>query len=414
MAQFSLQTQSALFKTKFGKLSENAYNSANVMLGTIKKNYNFTGEDMKVATPTFFSGGVGSGSLPTPNPASAVKATLIAKRTYSTTQVQREAIKASASDEGAFVEALKWNVQKTVEAYNRNASRILFGDGSGALGTTTAVAAGGSAAVPVITITQAAWVEGHWEENDYVNVESNVPGIPFGGIATDANTPEQWVITEVNPTLRQVTLGAIGGITDLTAGVNGVSKIVYMQNSTNTDPQGLKGVCDAVAGTLYGVTVQRRWQATQINATGSGISSDLLNELILKVQYKCGKTPKKLMTSYTQYRKILNFLEDHKVYMVDPRASELKGKISFKGIEYLSDAGPIGIFADKMCDDDRLYAVNDDFIEAHHRPDFGWFDDDGTVFLRLQSQDSYGARYGGYLENYIIPTFQGVITGLAI
>ena len=119
------------------------------------------------------------------------------------------------------------------------------------------------------------------------------------------------------------------------------------------------------------------------------------------------------MTSYTQYRKILNFLEDHKVYQVDPRASELKGKISFKGIEYQSDAGPIGIFADKMCPDDRLYAVNDDFIESHHRPDFGWFDDDGTVFLRLASDDAYGARYGGYYENYIIPSFQGVITGLA-
>ena len=37
MSAFSLQAQSALFKTKFGKLSENAYNSANPILGTIKK-----------------------------------------------------------------------------------------------------------------------------------------------------------------------------------------------------------------------------------------------------------------------------------------------------------------------------------------------------------------------------------------
>ena len=396
MASFNLTTQSALFKTKFGKLSENAYNSANVMLGTIKKNYNFTGEDMKVATPTFFSGGVGSGSLPDANPASAVKATLTAKRVYAVTEVQREAIKASASDEGAFVEALKWNVQKTVEAFNRNASRILFSDGTGALGSFSGNAAG-TAAAPILTITAASWVEGHWEENDYVNVDA------LGSV---------WGVTSVDPSAKTVTLSRISGTDDLTAiGVG--AHVVYMQNSKNNDPQGLKGVCDAVAGTLYGVPVQRRWQATQIAAGGSGISADILNELIIKVQYKSGKTPKKIVTSYTQYRKILNFLEDHKVYMVDPRASELKGKISFKGIEYISDAGPIGIFADKMCDDDRLYAVNDDFIEAHHRPDFGWFDDDGTVFLRLASQDSYGARYGGYYENYIIPTFQGVVSGLA-
>lgn len=396
MAAFSLTNQSALFKTKFGKLSENAYNSANVMLGSIKKNYNFTGEDMKVATPTFFSGGVGSGSLPTANPASAVKATLTAKKMYAVTEVQREAIKASASDEGAFVEALKWNVQKTVEAFNRNASRVLFGDASGALGTTTAANATGTAANPVVIISTATWVEGHWEENDYVNIDSY---------------SDVWRIDTVAPSTRTISLTRISGSTDLT-GV-ATAKVIYMQNSKNNDPQGLKGVCDATSGLLYGVTVQRRWQATQIAAGGAGISADILNELIIKVQYKCGKTPKKIVTSYTQYRKILNFLEDHKVYMVDPRASELKGKISFKGIEYISDAGPIGIFADKMCDDDRVYAVNDDFIEAHHRPDFGWFDDDGTVFLRLTSEDTYGARYGGYYENYIIPTFQGVVTGLA-
>ena len=251
---------------------------------------------------------------------------------------------------------------------------------------------------PVLAfISQATWVEGHWEENDYVNVDSYA---------------DVFRIDAVNPATRAVTLARISGSTDLT-GV-ATAKVLYMQNSKNNDPQGLKGVCDATGSTLYGVNVQRRWQATQIAAGGSGISSDALNELIIKVQYKCGKTPKAIVTSYTQYRKILNFLEDHKVYMVDPRASELKGKISFKGIEYISDSGPIGIFADKMCDDDRVYAVNTDFIEAHHRPDFGWFDDDGTVFLRQASEDAYGARYGGYYENYIIPSFQGVITGLAI
>lgn len=399
MAEFSLTNQSALFKTKFGKLSENAYNSANVMLGTIKKQYDFTGEDYKAAVPTFFAGGVGSGSLPIANPASASKATLTAKSVYATTQIQRQALKASANDEGAFVEAMKWNVQKTVESWNRNASRILFGDGTGALGTIIGSNATGTAAAPVITITAASWVEAHWEENDYVNCGSD---------------SSVFNIVSVAPSTRVITLARISGSLDLTSA--GANLVVYMQGSKDNDPMGLKGVCDAVVGspvTLYGVTVARRWMATQIAAGGAGISADMLNELVIKVQKACGKSPTKIITSYTQYRKILNFLEDQKVYMVDPRASELKGKISFKGIEYLSNTGPIGIFADRMCEDDRVYAVNTDFITAYHRPDFGWFDDDGTVFLRESTSDSYSARYGGYYQNYIIPAFQGVITGLA-
>lgn len=313
MANFNLVDQSALFKTKFGKLSENAYNSANVLLGTCKKEYNFVGEDMKVAVPTYFSGGVGSGVLPTANPASASKATISSEKVYAVTEIEREALKASASSEGAFVEAMKWNVQKTVEAFNRNASRILFGDGTGALGQFSGSAAG-TATLPVLTITAASWVVGHWEENDYVNVNS---------------LSSVWEVIAVDPVTREIDLERISGSDDLTA-IGAGTHTVYMQNSKDNDPLGLKGVCDATSGSLYGVSVARRWQATQIAAGGSGIGEDIMNELIIKIQEKCGKTPKVLMTSYTQYRKILNFLEDKKIYMVDPRSNDLKGKISFQ------------------------------------------------------------------------------------
>lgn len=395
MAQFSLTGATALFKTKFGKLSENAYNSANPVLGTIKKDYGFVGEDMKVAVPTFFSGGVGSGTLPTANPASAVKATINAKKVYGVTEIQREALKASASDEGAFVEAMKWNVQKTVEAWNRNASRIMFGDGTGALGTINANASG-TAAAPVIVISAATWVEGHWEENDYVNC------------GTDAAV---FRIDEVIPSSRTVELTRLSGTLDLTATGSGL--IVYMQNSKDNDPIGLKGVLDATSGDLYGVTVQRRFQSTQIAAGGSGISTDAMNELVSRIMFKSGKAPKLLVTSYVQMRKIKNFLEDQKVYQIDPRSSELKGKISWSGVEYMANGSKIAIIEDRMCPDDRMYGINTDFITSYHRPDFGWFDDDGTVFLRVANDDAYGARYGGYYQNYIIPSFHGVITGLS-
>lgn len=395
MSAFSLTAQSALFKTKFGKLSENAYNSANPILGTIKKTYDFVGDQYRPAVPTFFAGGVGSGSLPTANPASAVKATVLAKKVYAVTEVEREAVKASSTNEGAFVEAMKWVVEKNVESFNRNASRIIFGDGTGALGTIQANATG-TAAAPVIIITAATWVEGHWEENDYINA------------GVDASV---FNVTAVDPTTRTITLARISGTLDLTAA--GAGLITYMQNSKDNDPIGLKGVLDATAGTLYGVTVQRRFQATQIAAGGAGISTDIMNELISKIKFKCGKTPKLIATSYKQMRKIKNFLEDQKVYMIDPRSSDLKGKISWAGIEYIADGQKLAIIEDRMCPDDRMYAINPDFIESAHRPDFGWFDDDGTVFLRSQNEDKYGARYGGYYENYIIPSFHGVVTGLA-
>lgn len=396
MATYNMSDLSALFKTKYGKLSENVYNSATVTHGRIKKEFNFVGEDMKFPVPMGFSGGVGSGSLPTANPGNYNKATVTAKKVYGVCELDRETIKASLQNEGAFVEMTKHSVQKTVESYTRNASRILFNDGTGALGTFVASATG-TASAPVITVSAATWKEANWEEGDYVNINA-LTGV--------------FEITAVAPATREVTLARISGSDDLTA-VGAGTYVVYMQNSKNNDPQGLKGVCDATSGSLYGISVGRRWQATQIAAAGAGISTDKMNQLMLEVQRKSGKVPDLIVTSFTQYRKIMNLLEDQKQYVVEPRSPELKGKISFKGLEFMSAAGAVGIFPERFCDDDRLYALNSSYITQHSRPDFGWFDDDGTVFLRKAGSDAYEARYGGYYENLIIPSFQGVISGLA-
>jgi hypothetical protein len=130
MASFSLTTASNLFKIKYGKLAENTYNSANVLLGRAKKDFNFVGKRMDVAVPLSFSGGVGSGSLPTANFASVEDAIIEAKKMYAVGQVDREALKSSSTNEGAFVELTKFSTQKAVESWMRNMSRALFNDGT--------------------------------------------------------------------------------------------------------------------------------------------------------------------------------------------------------------------------------------------------------------------------------------------
>lgn len=396
MAQFNLTTATNLFKIKYGKLSENTYNSANVLLARTKKSFDFTGKRMDIAVPTSFAGGVGSGSLPTPNYAAIQDAQITAKKMYSVIQIDRESIKAASNNEGAFVELTKFSVQKGVESFMRNMSRALFNDGSGALGQFSGSAAG-SASAPVLTITAASWKEANWEEKDYINVNS---------------LSSVWEVISVDPVLRQVTLSRISGSDDLTA-IGAGTHTVYMQNSKNNDPSGLKGVLDATGGSLYSVPVGRRWQSTQVAAGGAGLTTDLMNQTMLEIQRKSGKVPNLILTSFTQYRKLLNVLEDQKQYIVEPRSPELQGKVSFRGVEFMSSAGPVGVFPERFMEDDRMYMLNDNFIEIKHRPDFGWFDDDGSVFLRTASQDAYEARYGGYMESYIVPSFHGVISGLA-
>lgn len=403
MAKFDLTTASNLFKNKYGKLSENTYNSANVLLGRVKKDFNFTGKRMDIAVPTSFAGGVGSGSLPTPNYAATEDAVIQSKKMYSVIQIDREAIKASSNNEGAFVELTKYSVQKGVESWMRNMSRSLFNDGTGKLGVSTAANAGGSAAAPTIVISTATWKEANFEEKDYVMIDSSNNAY---------STSNVWEITAVAPATRTITLARISGSVDLTG--DAAAKTVYMQNSKDNDPSGLKGVLDATSSTLYGVTVGRRWQAaSQLAAGGAGLTTDLMNQSMLEIQRKSGKVPNLILCSFTQYRKLLNVLEDQKQYIVEPRSPELVGKVSWRGVEFMSSAGAVPVLPERFIEDDRMYLLNDNYITIHHRPDFGWFDDDGSVFLRTASSDAYEARFGGYLESYIVPSFHGVITGLA-
>lgn len=396
MAEFSITNVNNLFKIKYGKLSENVYNSANVMLGRQMKHYNFTGKQMFIPVPTSFTGGVGSGTLPVANFSQVEDANLFAKRVYARIEIDRESMKASANDEGAFVRATKWQVQKGVESYMRNASRILFGDGTGQLGV---IAAGGvtdnGGGQYDVDVTGATYNEANWEEQDYVNVGSG---------STDL-----FEVTALVPATKVVSLQRITG-----SAVPAAADAIFMQGSENNDPQGLKGVLDFSSGSLYGVTHSRRWSSYADAAGGAGLTTDRMNKVMLEVQRRSGKVPNMIMTSFTQFRKLLNLLEDQKQYIIEPRMAELKGKISFKGIEFMSTAGAIPVFPDRFCDEDRMYFVNDNFYSCEHRPGFGWFSEDGTVLLRSANADSYEARYGGYYENYIVPSFLGGITGLAV
>lgn len=405
MAQYSLATATNLFKITYDKLSENAYNSANVLLGRAKKQYDFVGKRKDVAVPLSFSGGVGSGTLPTANYANYSDAQITAKKVYAVCEVEREAIKASATDEGAFVRMIKEPVKKAVESWNRNMSRILFGDGTGALGagdSATNVSGNGSSGTPyLVTIGAASFKEANWEEKDFVNYNLETSLLE---------------VVSVNPVTRVIGLvGTSTGLAALTgSGPVPTNVSIYMQGSRGNDPMGLKGVLDATTGSLYAVPVARRWQAFQTAAGGAGLTTDQMNLMMLGVERQCGKAPNMIVTSYTQYRKLLNQLEDQKRYTIEPRSADLKGKVSFNGIEFMSTAGAVGVFYDRFVEEDRMYFLNDNFINIHHRPDFGWFTDDGTVFLRKTGDDAYEARYGGYLENYIPPSFHGVLSGLAV
>lgn len=416
--QFSLAEQTDLFKINYYKKSENMYNSFNVLHGRMKKRYDFTGRQRFVSTPLSFSGGVGAAVIPTANGGNYQGAIIESKKIYASAKIDRESIKASANNAGAFVQATRETVQKTVESYMRNCSRILFGDGSGILARgdgATNVSGAGSVASPYVVRLDSAFHLENLEERDYVQVVSGMAAAPdnTGGTAEGGTAKTNLLeIVAIDASTGDISLVGTSAVLAALTGVGPLPATsgLCMQSSYLAEPQGLAGIENA-SGTLYNIPVQRRWSMFSKDAAGTGVTVDKMNEVMLEVERKIGKVPNMICVHYTQFRNILALLEDQKVYNLPNR--NIKGNLSFSGIEFMSTRGAIGIFVDRFCPEDKIYFLNDNFIECHHRPDFGWFDDDGTVFLRASGEDSYEARYGGYYENFITPTAHGVLKNLA-
>jgi hypothetical protein len=189
-----------------------------------------------------------------------------------------------------------------------------------------------------------------------------------------------------------------------------------MQGSKDNDPAGLKEILDATSGSKYNVTVGRRWQAYQ-KAVTTGITTDLMNNCMINAEKKVGVAPDIIVTSYEQYEKLLNLLEDQKRYQLTsmgPKAKGLEGVVSFDGIQFMSSRGAVKIFPDKFMEADRMYFLNSDHITYYRRPDSGFVNEDigGKGYLRVAEEDQFEARLATYGQIFIAPTFHAELTGL--
>lgn len=425
---YSLTDPSQLFKHKYGKQSDATFNASNPVLSRIKKNELFTGDSYIVDNPMSFSGGVGNTVLPKTNVGKYENATLLSKQAYAMLNVSREAIKAASDDAGAFVRLTKEPTKKALESFMRNWSRQLFGDGSGVLGkgdgTGTDVTGLGTDASPFVVIFPVAqFHDANFEERDYVQVVTGLAADNTGGVV-EADLLE---ILEVNPTTRAVYLkGTSAGLTAL---VNSADPLpattgLVMQGSYLGDFTGLRKISNysalydaGTAGlTLYGVPLQRRWKMFVKDNANAALGKPVLNEMMLTVDRRSGKTPNLIVCGYTQFAKMLGLSEDQKRYTLMPREKQFaKAQFAWEAVEYMSIKGAVPVVVDRMVHDDEIWFLHDDFIEGYFRPGMAeWADEDGAIFSRIPGKDAYEARYCLYGEILVTPPFHAHLKGLAL
>lgn len=391
----NITDQDALFKEFYGSGSDQSLVNAKTPLVSIlskSKKVDFVGDQF--VQPVRFGSAVGLGyralgaNLPSPKAAPRGKAVFPAKRAYATAEFDREAIKASRNDRGAFAKVTVDEVDATEEGFALHMlERALFGDGSGKLGEVASLTGAGTSGSPwVLTMeTNGTNAPAHKKRYYPANAKLDV----YNGSTL------QCVVEVVSASATAVTVILVSTAAD---SAPAAGDILYWEGNKDGECVGLKLLAPDAAGTLYGIsqTTNANFAGTVNNLNGATINYDDLNDIIADLEEEID-SPSIAICSHSTLTALKNQAEDQKRYNVaEVKASD--AKLGFKGLEVMTAAGPIPLVASQMCPEKEIHFFQEKYMMLVMREDFGWFDDDGTILLRDPNKDVYASRYGGYFE----------------
>lgn len=387
-------TMSDNFIRRYQMGSMLAYDGGTPFMSMLKKDFDLSGEDFRQRVDLSMGAGFGAGSLPEASVKKIDQMIITEKDMYARAKIERKAIY-KAKNKGAFVDSLEDTVDTTVKGFSYYVeSALMSGNVRGVIAT------GGVADSDpsyVLTISDATWNVANWEVGMLINVASGT---------------DKFKVTAIDPANKAITAVRDGGSQTPAQGES-----IYVQGSKDNEITALSTVCDATSGSLYGIPVGYRWQAQQDAAGGEGITTERIDKVVDDIFDVTGQGPNLILTSTTQARKLRTQYEDLKRYIkLEPSNKKLRGVLGFQGLDYQGPTGPAPIVTSRFCPKDRVYVLNTNKMSLRHLRGGGWFTDDtgsGNLWLREQDSDSYEARFGFYMEFVAVPTFQGVITGLA-
>ena len=406
--QFSLTDLSNLYRIAYGDFELDAAGwDHSELIGLIQKSSKFVGNRLEMAQLVDWGGGQSSGSLPSSSTAYINRPFITAKSVYATSVIDSQSMKAArraGSNLGAFMDATELSILTMKRAFADQVARQFFGDGTGVLGVINTVTAIGPGQYQLL-ITNASWLQAPWMLNDLLNIDTG---------------SDLFLVTNIDLPGQVITVSRQTGVQVPAPGQN-----IYKQKSRNNEMFGLKGVCDTITGSLYGVPVGYRWGATRLNANNQTLSVKLMRELDQSVRFWArGDLPTDYIMSATQLRLFEDGEDAKSIIYIQPEVSPERQSGSQVAAVKINGR-TIRLHWSPYAQEDRLYAINRNKVHMYIRPDTaegndpgGFIENGDSIFFPLQVSgtplDSYGIFYATYAEFYINPTFTGVITGLAI
>lgn len=375
--------QNALKSVYLEVISNQLNDKVNPLLAKIgQSTKDVWGKEVVKMAPFGINGGIGagteSGSLPTASGNNYVKFVSTLKNLYGNIEISDKAIRASENSTGAFVNLLNDEMEGLIKASSFNFGRMLFGDGSGKLGTITDVSGYKLTLDSVKNVIEGMLVDA------YTAAGSKVLGAAK--------------ITAVDRVNKTITVSSIN---------DNVVKTCYLtvQGSSGLEITGL-GAIFKTTGALYGVEkATNAWLNPEITTSVGSITDSVIQQAIDNLEENTGSVIDYICCASDVKRHYQSYLA---TYRRNIDVMELNG--GFRAISY----NGIPLVSDRFCPDGEMYLLNSKDFTLHQLCDWKWLENEnGSILKQNAGYATYSATLVKYAELICDkPCGQGKLAGI--
>ena len=360
---------------------------ANPLLAQIARSTaDVVGKDVRKLVKYGMSGGISAGSetgdLPAASERAKVQFVASLKNLYGTIEISDKALRASANNEGAFVNLLNDEMQSLVKSASFNFGRMLYGDGTGYLTTVNMVSTGNK-----LTL-------------------ADVRGLTEGMIVDFAESTGEIISEACNYKIvsidRENRVVYVTGAEDLSDYVP-VGAKMYLRGSQGYELTGLKAIFGS--GDLYGVDRSKPLMKPYIKTSVGEISESVIQKAMDMIEENSGSKVNFIVCSWGVKRALAEHLRASSVVMPTIEFAGGFKAVSFNGIP---------VIADRFCPAGTMYLLNTDDFKIHQLCDWKWLEgEDGKILKQIPGKPVYTATLVKYAELMCDrPNGQGMLSGI--
>ena len=362
-------------------ISESLNYKANPFFAKIERTANdVVGKDVRKVIRNGFNAGIGvgteTGDLPTARTSEYKTFIAPLKNLYGTIEISDKALRASADNEGAFVNLLNEEMKALEKSAAFNFSRMLFGDGTGVLSTVGSITSGRISVDKPENFVEGMLVRFEGADDNFACCKIKTIDRASGMIKIDTTA-----------TVDETTVPA--------------GTKIYLYGSNGDELTGLEAIFSASA--LYGVDRTKPGMNPYTN-TVAAISESGIQKAIDNVEERSGCKVDFILCSWGVRRALIEYYKGAGI-AVPTMNLDGNNVLSFNGIP---------VVADRFCPKGTMYLLTSENFKIHQLCDWQWLEaEDGKILKQVSGKPIYQATLVKYAELICEnPAAQAKISGI--